>query len=45
MLKNFDEFRKAYQIRNIEAGGQFYGNYATLAAAYSHERDFQLHER
>ena len=32
IFKSHDIFWKAYQIRNNEAGGQFYANYITLAA-------------
>jgi len=45
ILSDFEKFWKAYEIRNIEAGGQFYGNYVTLAYQYSGHKNDLLHKQ
>jgi len=44
-MGDFEKFRRAYKIRNIEAGGQFYENYVAIADIFSGRKDDQLRER
>ncbi|MGV8152417.1 MAG: isopentenyl-diphosphate Delta-isomerase [Candidatus Nanoarchaeia archaeon] len=45
VMQDFEKFWQAYQIRNIEAGGQFYANYVKLACSYSGKDNAKLHKQ
>jgi hypothetical protein len=41
IFQKFDNFWKAYQIRNIDAGGQFYANYVNLSASFLKKKNLK----
>ncbi len=43
LLDDFEYFWEKYKIRNIEAGGQFYGNYVKLAYIYTKQKNKDLY--
>lgn len=44
LLLDFNLFWNAYKKRNIEAGGQFYGNYVSLAHVFNKEKSSKTHD-
>ena len=45
ILNDFEYFWEKYKIRNVEAGGQFWGNYVTLAHIYYKYKQPKLHTK
>lgn len=44
LFRDFNKFWKAYEIRNVEAGGQFYGSYIYLAHLFTDKKNKALIE-